>query len=511
MFSVENLSGANFKGADFSAVTKQIFDYTRLNYADMSDAKIPFDKKKESWRSAVFGCEFRHANLKGVSEDLINQFRDNSDLDGAITDKGVCKSVLVPFNGSQALPNDYWQANFHQLPNYAHLHYVEYTNIPFNPMVVTKENEEALKSAGYQFDSKQDFLKFNEGQEIHLSSGRNITIVDANEFSKLCCDTYLGKDKVKPKEVVNDNQVWFVKFNPTARAPRNALEFIPVTGKRDFDTLLLDKNKFVTETKKMIDSKDIAIDTDVINRCEHVILYDGTKECDSMPSMGDIYPTYFFSNGDFAVEGDVIVAPFVIDAYNDKTKFEIGEPYDVRTMNNFVEDLMKVQNEKRIEYYKNLSLVNGIVPKNISDKDLTKLAKQHMILIHKPWQLEALTGEFNEKSMQNIHKVASSLDCLTDKETLAMQQNAKEAKFLYYDTMDIAKQMEFIANDIRKEKGIDMGKEIPKIGDKSIDKLIIMYNEAVLGKKHDVAEKSASTVNLKQKASKKQKDKDMEI
>ena len=201
-FNAVDLSGANFKGADFSEAPVNGFYYVGLNYADLSDAK--FTAEKEPLKNKFFGCQFRHANLKGASEDVIDRLKQSGDLDSAITDKGVCKSYLVPYNSSKSLPNDYWRVEFHGVPNYANFGYNEYTNIPFTPAVPTNENRKELKDAGYNFDEKQEFLKFNEGQELRLSAGKTTRIVDVAEFSKLCCDAYLSKEKEKSKSVTNE-------------------------------------------------------------------------------------------------------------------------------------------------------------------------------------------------------------------------------------------------------------------------------------------------------------------
>ena len=508
-FDNVDLSGANFANADFSKVTTRIFDYTHLNYTDFSNAKIPIFKDKKSYQQFAFGCEFRHANLKGVSDKVIDILRDdNSDLGFAITDKGVSKPILVPYESSQTMPNDYWRANFYGVPNFANCSYVEYTNIPFNPMVVTNDCLDDLHKSGYQFDDeKQAFLKFNEGQMVRLRSGSGAKTVDASELSKACCEAYLGKEKVAPKTVTNDNQVWFVKFNPTARAPKNAIEFVSIDGKRDHDSLVVDQKKFVSATRSMLGKVSVGLHTDMIDRGEHIILSDQWNLGSSVPEMGDSYPTYFFGEneknnmvsslpGNLVARGEVIVAPFVYPSFYDKSNLEVGTPYNLRTMNNFVNELMEVQNEKRIQYYKDLTLANGLVPDNMSDEKLTKMAEKNMILIKRPWQLEVLTAELNDKNKADVNKIAGHIDCMNDNETLALQQYAKGAGFLYYNSDDIAKQINYIAKDIYQNRNVLEGKPVPQIGDKNIDKLMEIYNDAIYGIKMEVAPEG----NVKQKS-----------
>ena len=474
-FYCVDLSGAKFKGADFTQIPRRP-SYVHLNYADLSDTKWCSGEN-----SNLFGCELRYANLKGISEEEIGKFKNaDNDLDSAVTDKGVCKSVLIPYHSSQSMPNDYWRANFYGLPNYANCHYSEYTNIPFGSMVVREENEKALREAGYQFDKKQPFLKFNEGQQISLSTGNGRKYVDASEFSKICCDAYLGKEKVEPKTVTNEDQIWCIKFNPTSRAPKHAIEFVSMEGKRDFDSLVVKQRIFVEKTEAMIGSNNVALNTDMIDRCEHFILSDQWNVGSSIPHMGDTYPTYFFDKEKGKVaRGEVLVCPFVMNSHRNKSDFRIGIPYDLRTMNAMVDKLIEVQNEKRINYYKELSLANGIVPKDMNDEDLTKLAEENMILIKKPWQLTALYMDFDDKSKSDIEKLSSHIDCMNDKETLALQSDVAKLGFLYYNTAHIAKQMEFMANDIRKDKGVSNEMPVPTFGNKDVDKIMDLYNKVV--------------------------------
>ena len=486
-FSCVDLSGADFKGADFSEVTRDIFNYTHLNYTDFSDAKIPFVKREDDrWNHNVFGCEFRHANLKGVNADLIEDMMDNCDLGSAVTDKGIINSVLVPYQSSQSLPNDYWQVNFYGVQGYANYSHKEYTNIPFDPLVVLDADKEALRGQGYRFDEKQHFLKFNEGQKVYLSAGRDGKEVDASELAKACCEAYLGKEKVRPKTVTNDRNAWFVKFNPTSRAPRHAIEFVPLPCRLDHDRLVMSRQEFADGTRAMMGGADISPQTDMIDRCEHFVLTDRRELGGSEPGRGDTYPTYVFGEKDLVARGTVVVCPFVMSLSRDKGNFEMGYPYNLRTMDELVENLMDAQNKKRIEFYKGLTVANGIVPPGMDDKGLTELAENNMVLIGKPWQLVALEGKFEGASRENVDKLASHIDCMDDKATIALQADVKKLGFLYYNTTDIAKQMEYIANGLRKNGEIALDQPVPSIGDGDVNKVMALYNEVVVGRKLSV-------------------------
>lgn len=499
-FNVVDLSGANFKGASFTKVKDNLFYYAHLNYVDFSNVKLPSLNSKSSWNHQIFGCEFRHANLQGLSDKVIKSLKDSCDLDGASTDKGIVKSILVPYKNTKSLPNDYYRVSFYGVSNYAHLGINNYTNIPFDPMIVTDKNRNDLLESGYKFDEKQHFLKYNEGQEINLSVGRSTTLVKVEDLSKACCEAYLGnKKEIEPKTVTNENKVWFVKLNPTARAPKNAIEFIPVEGHRDHDHLILTQNQLIRELRTMLHNSGTAFNTDMIGRGEHYVLSDRWELGTSNASLGDTYPTYIFNSdkskkevlgnvpGDLVARGEVVITPFMVPSRRDNTQFLVGAPYNLFTMNNLVKELTEVQNEKRIQFYKDLTVANGLVPRNCSDEELTQSAKENMILIKEPWQLTVLNATPDEKTKADVAKIASFIDCMNDKETLALQKDAKEMKFLYYNTYDIAKQINYIAKDICQSRNVPEGKPVPEIGDKSVDKVMAVYNEAMYGLKKSIA------------------------
>lgn len=292
-----------------------------------------------------------------------------------------------------------------------------------------------------------------------------------------------NKKKETVKTVRNDTQAYFIKFNPTARAPQHALEFVPVTcDGKDYLGPIIDKKKFYEEEHRILGTDMTEENTDTIGRSDYVILTGVLKSYPFTPKKGDRYPTYFYEDGR-AAWGEVFIRPFVMEGLRGESDLVISTPNDLLSMERMVDQIMELQNGRRFDCYKKLLLANGIVSKDSSDEELTKMAEEEKILIKKPWQLKALRTDFDDKSKERIDMLTTRIDAMDDKETLALQQDVKNMKFLFFKTADISQQMEFIANHVRNKNHVPEGKPLPSIGNGTVDKIIGFYNATVYGKR----------------------------